>query len=234
MHRIKTLDISELRIRLDQINEQIMSGLKTRSMFPLNSNTFTEIFSDGKTWFMYRLKKEQDLDSEYGRYLYYNQSPLIYSKRELAKSLVKAAVKVEGVVPVRIDLSARMIDSYKKVLEELCEHKEDRGTYGETTKQDVDNILLYNERVIGLGEQVAGYKMQKNPNLIKIKNPQELRKELVVAEREKEVINKTQTIAKEYGLKNTFALERFFMELIDITKEAEVEMILHAGRMKKD
>ncbi|MFA5125817.1 MAG: hypothetical protein WC462_02325 [archaeon] len=231
MNKIKALDISELRIKLDQINEQIISGLKTRSKYPLNSNVFTEIFADNKTWFMYRLKKEQDLDSEYGRFLYNDQSPIIYSKKELAKSLVKAPAKKEGIPPVRIDFSKRIIEAYKKILVDLCEHTEDRATYGETTKQDVENILLYNERIIGVGEQVAGYKMQKNPNLIKLKDPEKIRKELVVVEREKEVINKTLAVAEKYELKNSSSVKKFLTELINITTDAEIQMILHANKV---
>ncbi|MEK6959289.1 MAG: hypothetical protein AABW59_04565, partial [archaeon] len=74
------IDIAELRIKIDQLSEKIMSGLKTRSRLPLNEGTFSKEFSEGMTWFMYRLKKDQDLDSEFGRFLYYDQHTLVFEK----------------------------------------------------------------------------------------------------------------------------------------------------------
>jgi len=219
-------DIVELRIKLDQLNERIISGLKTRSRFPANKVAFTEIFADGKTWFMYRLKKEQDIDSEFGRFLYSDQSPIVYSKKELLKPRIEKAAKSNGVEQIPVDVSKKIIDLYKSMLYEICVQQEDRATYGETTKQDVENILTLNERIVGIGEQIAGYKMQSNPELLKIKSEGELRKELIVPSRELEVISNTVKIAQKYGLTNVEQIKDFAKELIDLTIEVEVKRIM--------
>ncbi|MFA5931573.1 MAG: hypothetical protein WC821_04660 [archaeon] len=222
----KAIDINELRTKLDQINELIIIGLKNRSRFPLNTGTFIEKFSGKESWFLYRLKKEQSIDAEFGRYLYNDQSPIIYSKKQLSKSKVKSPAKVEGIKQEPVDVSKEIIALYKEMLFELCEHKEDKATYGETTKMDVDNILLYTERIVGLGEQVAGYKMQQNPTILKLTKSEDIRKHLVNLEREKEVIDKTVAIAQKYGITNTNAIRKFTQKIIDITTEVEIKRIL--------
>lgn len=228
----KAIDINELRARLDQLNELIIIGLKNRARFSLNAGTFTEKFSGKESWFFYRLKKEQSIDAEFGRYLYNDQSPIVYSKKQLPKSKVKAPAKIEGIKQEPVDVSREIIALYKEILLELCEKKEDKSTYGETTKMDVDNILLYTERIVGLGEQVAGYKMQQNPIILKLTKAEDIRKQLVNLEREKEVIDKTVAIAQKYGITNTNAIRKFTQKIIDITTEVEIKRILSKRKEK--
>lgn len=187
----KAVDIEELRSKLDKINEEILSCLKHRARYNLNKGIYTELFADGKTWFLYRLKKVQDIDSEYGRYLYNDQIPFVYSKQELVQSRINAPANNMGMKPIQIDLSNEIISAYQKVLSGICRAGENKSTYGETTKLDVENILAINERIAWLGEQVAGYKMQENHALLKLKSRKEIEKELTYAKREKEVIDTT-------------------------------------------
>ncbi len=222
-----TYDISELRIKIDQINEKLISGLKDRLRYPLNKKTFKEEFCNGFTWFEYRLKKEQDIDSEFGRFLYYDQQPFIFSKKNLARSKIKN-LSVKGLKPVEIDLSKQIINLYKKTLIKLCENKENVASYGETTKLDVENILTINERTVAIGQQVAAYKINTELDLKKLKNAKEIRKRLIKPAREKEVINKMLILAKKYGIKNDKIIKSFSKELIKITLDAEVYFILHS------
>jgi len=226
MQKEHAIDIKELRIKLDQINEQIIIGLKNRSRYPLNSNTFTEEFAEMKSWFEYRLKKDQDVDAEFGRFLYNDQSPLGYTKEELAKPLIKTPAKSTGIKQVRVEVLGDIVSNYREILAALCKHKEDRGTYGATTKLDVENILLYNERIVGLGEQVAGYKMRKNPKLAKITSREELRKRLVIPKREEEVVNSAVTTAKKYGITQSGAIKKFIKRMINITTKVEMRRII--------
>jgi len=219
-------DITELRIKIDQINEKLISGLKDRSRYSLNKNTFKEEFFSGLTWFEYRLKKEQDIDSEFGRFVYYDQQPLIFSKKHLARSKLKN-LSVKGSKPVEIDLSKRIINLYKKTLTSLCENKENVTSYGETTKLDVENILTINERTVAIGQQVAAYKISTDLDLKKLKNAKEIRKRLIKPAREKEVIKKMVNLAKKYGIKNIKIIKSFSKELIKITLDAEVYFIMH-------
>mgnify|MGYP003979937599 CR=1 FL=1 len=82
-------ELTDLRIKIDQLNTSIISGLKNRSRFLLNEGIFEKEFSDGMTWFLYRLKEEQDTDSKLGRFLYSEQHPIVFSKKDLAKPLIQ-------------------------------------------------------------------------------------------------------------------------------------------------
>ena len=135
----KAIDISELRIKIDQLNEKIISGLKTRSRFPLNESIYSKEFVEGKTWIDYRLKKVQDLDSEFGRFLYYDQQPFKFKKEELSPAKV-GEPENRGMEPVDIDLSEKIISLYRETIEGLCEKEDDSKTYGEATKIDAENM----------------------------------------------------------------------------------------------
>jgi chorismate mutase len=226
------IDINDLRIKIDQLNEKIISGLKTRSRFSLNKKTYSEKFSNNLSWIMYRLKKEQNLDSEFGRFLYYDQQPFVFSKNELNKSKI-GGVKNKGVAPIKIDLSKPIITLYKNTITDLCENKEEPETYGETTKIDVENMLTLNERTVALGEQVAAYKITTEPSLLKLKTKKEICNNLIKPEREKEVITKMNLIAKKYGVGNEKIISNFSKELIKITLNSEVNFILTRIKQRK-
>ncbi len=217
------IDLEDLRIKIDQINEKLISGLKNRSRIPLNKKIFEEKFFNNLTWFEYRLKKEQDLDSEFGRFLYYDQQPFLFSKKELSKPKI-GEVNPLGLEPVEMDFSKKIFSLYKKTIFELCENKEDRSAFGEATKQDVENILTLNERTVGIGQQVAAFKLGKDP-LLKKKCPKMIRKNLVKPKREKEVIKSMKNIAKKYGVGNSDLIEKFARQIIEITLDAEVYFI---------
>jgi len=224
------MEISGLRLRLDQMNEKIISGLKTRSKYTCNLKTFEEKFSGNKSWILYRLKKEQDIDAEFGRFLFHDQIPFIYSKKQLKKPKLNSIKEFNGVVPVRIDLSKEIIELYKTILVELCPKGENKETYGETTKLDVENLLEINERILGLGEQVAYFKISREPALLDISSKEEIKSKLSVPEREKEVVEKTVLLAQKYELSNIEAIKDFTKKIIDLTRTAEVEFILKAQK----
>ncbi len=226
----KPIEIIELRMRADYLTEQIILGLKNRSKFPLNSQTFSEIFHDNKTWFMYRLKKEQDLDAEFGRYLYNQQSPFLFKKSELSKPLLKETITDDGFGGVGVDHSKEIIDLYKKMLYEICSNDDIRSTYGETTKIDVDNILLLNERLVSFGQQVAWTKINTISHLVKETDSDKIREIFVSKEREADVIKHASLIAQKYGLTNIENVKDFVKTLIDFTTRIEIETILLLGK----
>jgi hypothetical protein len=159
MQKSTIININELRIKLDQLNEKIISGLKTRSKYPVNFGIYTKKFCNNESWFFYRLKKEQDIDSEFGRFLYHDQAPFVFSKNELSKSkVIKAATNI-GAEPIIVDYSKEIILAYQEIVSKLCPKEDEESFYGETTKLDVENILTINERILGIGEQVAAYKI---------------------------------------------------------------------------
>lgn len=224
-----SIDIIDLRVKIDQVNDKIMSNLKDRLRYPLNAKVFSIEFDDGLTWFEYRLKKEQDLDSIFGRYMFYDQQPVLFKKSELAKSKVKA--KTSGVKPIYVDYSKKLIKLYKKTLIELCDNKtNDENTFGETTKLDVENIITLNERTVGIGEQVAAYKLSKFPELKGQKSRSKILKKIINKKREDVVIKKMMKTAKKYDIKNLKAIEKFGIELIKITKDAEIYFIQNSKK----
>jgi chorismate mutase len=241
------IDLNDLRVRLDQITEQIISGLKDRSRFPFNECVFTEEFSDRLTWFEYRLKKEQDLDSEFGRYQFDDQYPILFSKHQLVKPKKQREIPPSDVKPVPVNIGDKLIQFYIKMLIDLCKDGEDRSTYGETARCDANNVLLYQERVDGIGRHVAQSKIDQNPGILELETDEEIRNVLVIPWRERRVIRKGVRIARKYELcqprlptrlyrlivgSDTDAryvspefVQKFFRGLIDLTVEAEIEYV---------
>jgi chorismate mutase len=222
-----TIDIKDLRVRLDQITEQIISGLKDRSRFPLNILVFTEKFSDGLTWIQYRLKKEQDLDAEFGRYEFDDQYPLLFKPEELAKPKKEREAPSNHVRQVYIDVGEDIIEFYISMLPELCkgEEYEDGASYGETTKVDVNNLLLYHERINGLGRHIAQSKIDKNSGILELETDEEIRKALIDPGREDDVIEKAIEIARKYDLYRPRFIKEFFRGIMNLTLEAEVKYV---------
>lgn len=62
------IDLQDLRVRLDQMSERIISGFKDRSNYPLSERISIEQFSGEKVRFDYLLFREQELHSTFGRY----------------------------------------------------------------------------------------------------------------------------------------------------------------------
>ncbi len=228
----KAIDISELRIKIDQLNEKLISGLKTRSRFPLNKTIYSKEFADGKTWIMYRLKKEQDLDSEFGRFLFYDQQPFAFKKEELEQAKI-GEPKNRGLEPIGVNLSEKIIALYQETISGLCKDEDDRSTYGEATKIDSENILTLNERTAAIGEQVAGYKITQDSSLLLLTSAEEIRLKLIYPEREEEVIAKMVAIAERYQIENIALIKEFARKLIQITLDSEVNFILHRAQTRE-
>ncbi len=225
-------NLFELRIRLDQMTEQIVSGLKNRSRFSLNEGTFTKEFAGGKTWFMYRLKAEQDIDSEFGRFLYPDQHPIVFDKKDLAKPIIFREVPKTILKQINIDYSEEIIRAYREVLSEICVHAESLAHYGEVVKMDVDNILLFNERILGAGEFVAQYKLASGLKADSALDREKIREQIINPRREEEVVNAAIELAKRYGIKQFGTIGAFMKKIISITTEVEIDYIISALKVK--
>ena len=228
----KPIELIELRMRTDYLTEQIILGLRNRSKFALNMQTFSEMFHDNKTWFMYRLKKEQDLDAEFGRYLYNQQDPFLFKKEELSKPLIKETITDAGFGGVALDHSKEIINLYKKMLYEICINDDTRSTYGETTKIDVSNVLLLNERIVSFGQQVAWTKLNTITHLGKENDVEKIKEIIVSKDREIEVIKHSSMLAQKHGLTNIESIKDFAKVLFDFTTQIEVETILLVNKNK--
>ncbi len=222
------VELTDLRIKIDQLNTSIISGLKDRSRYTLNKDVFEKEFFDGMSWFLYRLKEEQNVDSKFGRFLYCEQHPFIFSKKELSKSLVLRNANTNNNF-FDLDLSKDIITLYKNTLKQLCKKGENIECYGEVVKLDVNNILLINERTVGMGEQVANYKIENDPILATLKTAKEIQNKLINVDREKAVIAIMKDKAQKLDL-DTKIITGFAKELIQITLKAETEFILRQQR----
>jgi chorismate mutase len=221
------INIDDLRVKLDQHTERIISGLRDRSRYPLNLKIFNEEFADGLTWFGYRLKKEQDLDSQFGRFEFEDQRPIMFKKSELMPSKVKRDETIVGLIPAEIDIGSKTIAIYKGILPQICKKGEQRSSYGETAKLDVNNILELHERICGIGPEVAQYKLEKDPTLLHI-DFKEIRKRLRNKDRERDVMNLAEDIAIQYEL--DCDIEKYFKKIIELTVEVEVNYIQQVQR----
>jgi chorismate mutase len=222
----KELELQELRNKIDHLNEDIISGLKHRSRYSLNSSVFTKEFANNLSWFDYRLKAEQDIDSEFGRFLYPDQAPLVFNRNNLAKSkLARKVTPLKGLKALDLDLGKQIIAEYRGVLSKICPKGDNEEEYGEVVKLDVANVLSCNERIVGLGKLVAEYKLEHEPSILNAKTDSQILKFLVKPEREKEAIANGVSFAEKLNISNTKSIEEFMKELILLTRKAEIAYI---------
>lgn len=238
------IDIDEQRYKMRQITERVVSGLKDRSRYALNPGVFTQEFCDGKSWFEYRLWREQSLDSEIGKYEFPDQHPLFFLREQLAKPKKKRENIQSEIRQLNLNPNPAldMIETYKESLVELCKQGDYESQYGETARCDVSNLLLYNERITCVGLYVAESKLQKNPKfplltpkelreLLSSLTTEEIRDNIVDPVVEERVIHEAVNIAESYGLNKPEFIKKFFRKLIDSTVKAE---IMYIQQQKKE
>ena len=218
------ISLKELRIKLDQMTERIISRLKDRSRYKLNRKVYQRggvLIKNKKdlSFFEFALWGLEKYHALLGRYQFPDQYPIFsYS----FSSMVKRKVPSSPIIKVKIDLGKEIIDYYLASLEEFCPPGDDPSTYGETVYCDADICELLHER-INLGRYVAQTKLTQL-NLNKIKNKRELEESLRNLKREKEVIKKAQEIAKRYHFPSRVA-RKYFSWIIKETIKVEIEYL---------
>lgn len=227
--------IKGLRTRIDQMTIMIVNGLKDRSRFLLNTGVFTEEFCNGRTWFEHRLYRDQCVDSEFGRFEFPDQYPILQSRSELDKPKIYRKIPESNIFEVNIDVKDRIIDLYKHMLPLLCEKGENRSDYGDTSKCDANNIILYNARVSGIGRFVAASKLTENPYIVDLSSDEEIKSMLIDRKREDDVIKDALKFEKRLEINKPELVKDFFRKLIDLTVDVQVEYVKKAGhRYLKD
>ncbi len=205
-------ELKEVRIKLDQLADKLISRLKDRSRYKLNEPVYKK--KKGVSFFEHSLKGLEKYHASLGRYDFEDQFPII---------LKQTKKKTKAIKNVKIDIANEIIKFYLKSLNDFCEKGKDPSTFGETVYCDADIIELLHER-INLGRYVAQAKIEKNPELKKIKNKKELEEALRNRQREKEVIKKSKEIAKKYHFSPVVA-GKYFKWIIETTIKLEVEYI---------
>jgi len=225
--------IDNLRLKLDQMSERIVSGLKDRSRYPISNGVFLEEFSNGMTWFKYRLFREQSLDAEFGRYEFEDQHPLLFKKDQLASPKRPRPHTDLGITHVEIDNGAQILNLYRDVIGKICKPGEDADNYGEIAKLDVSNVLTLYERICGYAAKVAEFKINKEPRTLHFE-AEFLRSYLTDVEREQQVMDYALTLARKEQFPNPEIMPGFFRTIIDRTLDLEVDYILKASENRRN
>jgi chorismate mutase len=225
--------IDNLRMKLDQMSERIVSGLKDRSRYTISNGVFLEEFFNGMTWFRYRLFREQSLDSEFGRFEFEDQHPFIFKKDQLTPPKRPRPHADIGITSVEFDNGPEILNIYRDIIGKICKPGEDPDNYGEIAKLDVSNVLTLYERICGFAAKVAEFKIEKEPRTLHFE-PEFLRSYLTDAEREKQVMDYALALARKEQLPNPEVMPGFFRTIIDRTLDLEVDYIFKASENRRN
>ncbi len=216
--------LSDLRVKLDQMTGRITSKLKDRSRLPLNRTVYAPDGVpikgyEGVSFLEYALNGLEVYHASLGRYKYPDQFPLLIDGDT---ATVERLVPKSNISTVRINFKDDMIKFYTQFLYDVCPDKrDDPSTFGETVYCDADLIELTHER-INLGRYVAESKLNSDPSIRDVVAD----KKLLIARlrdpaREEMVLARTREVATRYELPPEVAA-KFMGWVIDETVEVEV------------
>jgi len=217
------LQLSDLRIKLDQMTERIVSRLKDRSRFKLNKAIYLAdaIPIAGRkeiSFLEFALEGLEQYHATLGRFNYPDQHPLVIS--DLPATPVIREKTDSPISKVQIDVRTDIISFYVALLPDLCQDAEDPPTFGETAYIDADLIELLNER-INLGRYVAESKLQTDHTIGEIQDPEILTIRLREYAREEQVLAKARESAQRYDL-DPLVAEKLFSWIIQETIKVEL------------
>jgi len=163
------LNLEELRIKLNQLTERIISRLKDRSRYKLNAKIYQKNALPIKnrkniSFFKFALEGLENYHASLGRYKFPDQYPI--SQPRLITT-IKRKIPFSAIIKVKIDFCEEIIKFYLNSLKKFCPLGNDSSTYGETVYCDADIVELLNER-INLGRFVAQSKLKAEFFLEKI------------------------------------------------------------------
>ena len=219
-----SIDLGELRVRLDQMTERIVSRLKDRSRFPLNESVYRVdaipiVGRSGISFLQFSLEGLEAYHASLGRFAYPDQYPVL--GRDLPPSPVTRVVTQPDVSRRAISIGDGLVSFYLQTLPRLCSPGDDPNTYGETVYVDADLLQLVNER-INVGRYVAEAKATSDPSIYAIRHDAQLVEErLKDARREEALLAAVEGIAERYAL-DPSVVRAVFRWIIDETLRVEV------------
>lgn len=222
-----TIRLDDLRIRLDQMTERIISRLKDRSRFPLNEVVYRPdavpvAHRAGLSFLEHALEGLEIYHASLGRFAYPDQYPVFSS--QLPESPVARIIGRPTLPPLQISIKDNLLAFYSRLLPDLCAPGDDTDTYGETVYVDADLLQLMNER-INVGRYVAQAKLESDPAMLSVAADAEtLNAKLRVPEREAALLAAVRRVAERYDLDPDLA-ERVFRWIIDETTRVEIEYL---------
>lgn len=218
------LELSELRVRLDQMTERIVSRLKDRSRFPLNEIVYRPggvaiSGRSGISFLEFALEGLEAYHASLGRYDYPDQYGVVGA--EPAASPVTRSVSLPSLPKLQINVRDDLLAFYQRLLPDLCARADDPDTYGETVYLDADLLQLLHER-INVGRYVAEAKLRSDPSVGASRHDAALlSSKLRDSRREEALIAAIRATADRYEL-DPEVVERIFRWIIEETLRVEV------------
>lgn len=222
------------RGNIDRMTNRIMPRLRDRTLFKQNLEVYQPgaIEVNGRSELSlleYSIEGLETYHAYLGRYDYPDQFPV------LGHNLPKAGVKrkVEPLSPrLEINVTPKLIEFYKGLVNKYCEPGEDSSTYGETAYVDADIIQMMHERV-HIGRKVADAKSDQDPTLLEMSADREyIVSKLQRKDREEQILKDVRLRAGDlYHIEPDMA-EEALRWMIGTTLELEVDYILKKQKLQ--
>jgi chorismate mutase len=218
------MELAEVRVRLDQMTERIVSRLKDRSRLPQNHPVYEPggvliVGREGISFLEFALEGLETYHASLGRYAFPDQYPLLSALR--GDSPVQRTAPTSATPRIDIPITGDLLAFYQRALATLCAPGEDPGTYGETVYVDADLLHLVHER-INIGRHIAAAKYASNPGLRDIlSDSAALSAALKDEVREESLLKTVEATASRYEL-DPMEARSFFRWIVDETLELEV------------
>jgi chorismate mutase len=226
------LQLGELRVRLDQMTDRIVSRLKDRSRFPLNAAVYQV---DGVpirgrsdiSFLQFALEGLEAYHASLGRYDFPDEAPL-FSPPTPAATATRTITRPH-VARLQLNRRDHLLAFYQTILRRLCQSGDDTNTYGETVYVDSDLLELINER-INVGRYVAQVKAERDPAILAtIDDALRLEAALRDAAREETLVRTARGIAARYEV-DPDLVEDVFRWIIAETMLVEVAYLQQVAR----
>lgn len=234
-----TIELGELRTKLDQMTERIVSRLKDRMRFPLNKTVYQPDGvsikgRSGISLLQFAIEGLEAYHASLGRFDYPDQYPILGFN--LPQSSIERVIDQQPLPKLDLNLRDDLISFYLDLLSKYCSHGDNPATYGGTVYVDATLLELIHER-INLGRYVAESKARKDPTIYQVMGDDNLLlSKLRDIRREGELISEARGIAKKYESKPERTdlaadlTEHAFRWMIDKTIFIEIAYIRQVGR----
>lgn len=221
------IELGELRVKLDQMTERIVSRFKDRSRFPLNEVVYkpdgvSVVGRSGISLLQFAVEGLETYHASLGRYDYPDQYPVLGFN--LPSTRVERIISRPPLPRLSINVSNDLLPFYQDLLSRYCSHDDDPNTYGETVYIDADLLQLIHERV-NIGRYVAEVKANNDPTIFQSRtNYDFLLSKLKDRPREEALVSRAREVAQKYELNPELA-EQAFRWMIDKTLDIEIAFV---------
>lgn len=225
------IELGELRVKLDQMTERIVSRFKDRSRFPLNEVVYKPdgvpiVGRSGISLLQFAIEGLETYHASLGRYDYPDQYPVL--GLNLPATRVERIISRPPLPQLSINVSDDLLPFYQDLLSKHCSHGDDPNTYGETVYIDADLLQLIHERV-NIGRYVAEVKANNDPTIFQSRtNYDVLLSKLKDRPREEALVSRAREVAQKYELNPELA-EQAFRWMIDKTLDIEIAYVKQVG-----